>query len=204
MIKHNKNNLFLEGLEESSQLKNKIIQSDSLDIMAEMGDEIIEVIKQGGKLLICGNGGSAADAQHLAAELLVRLRPTYNRDAIPALSLCQDISTITACGNDFGYERLFERTLRGLGRAGDVLLGITTSGNSENINLAFEAARDMDIKTFGFLGSSGGKALELCDKYYLVPSSKTARIQEVHITIGHSLMEYIEDGLLEDKYISLS
>jgi D-sedoheptulose 7-phosphate isomerase len=200
----NNTNLFLDGLRESSRLKAEIVNADALDVLKEMGDEIIESIKDGGKLLICGNGGSAADAQHLAAELLVRLRPDFNRNSIPALSLCQDISTITACGNDFGYDQLFERTLRGLGRKGDILLGITTSGNSQNINLAFEAAKSMGIKSFGFLGSSGGSAINFCDKHYLVPSSNTARIQEVHITIGHLLMEYIEDGLLEDNYISLS
>ena len=97
-----------------------------------MGDKIINSIINGGKLLICGNGGSAADAQHLAAELLVRLRPTFNREPIPALALSLDTSTITACGNDFGYEHLFERNLMGIGKKGDILLGITTSGNSKN------------------------------------------------------------------------
>lgn len=196
--------MFSKNLKESIDLKNKIIQETNLKVLSSIGDQIINSIKSGGKLLICGNGGSAADAQHLAAELLVRLRPKYNRQSIPALSLAQDISTITACGNDFGYEHIFERTLRGLGNSRDILLAITTSGNSENINLALKAAKEMGIKSFGFLGSSGGKAIDLCDEHFLVPSDNTARIQEVHITIGHALMEYIEDGLIESGYIELN
>jgi D-sedoheptulose 7-phosphate isomerase len=195
--------VFQRSLEDSANLKQKIADSSDLSVLPKIGQIIIDSIINGGKLLICGNGGSAADAQHLAAELLVRLRPTYNRDSIPAISLCQDISTITACGNDFGYEYLFERNLRGLGRKGDVLLGITTSGNSENVNLAFKAAKDMGIVSIGFLGSEGGAALSLCDESFLVPSNETGRIQEVHITIGHALMEFIEDGLLAKEHIRL-
>ncbi len=196
--------MFYKSLQESAELNNKIIEELNLDVLSLMGDEIINSISSGGKLLLCGNGGSAADAQHLAAELLIRLRPTHNRQAIPALSLCQDTSTITACGNDFGYDYLFERTLRGLGNSKDILLVITTSGNSKNINLALRAAKEIGIKSFGFLGASGGEALNLCDEYFLVPSKTTARIQETHITIGHALMEYIEDGLLNSKLIEIS
>ena len=195
--------IFKKSLQDSVDLKNKIIDEVDLQVLSTMGNLIINSIVKGGKLLICGNGGSAADAQHLAAELLVRLRPAYNRSSIPALSLCQDVSTITASGNDFGFDHLFERNLRGLGNKGDVLLGITTSGNSENINLAFKAAKDMGITSLGFLGSGGGSALNLCDEFFLVPSNQTGRIQEIHITIGHALMEYVEDGLLEKGHIKL-
>ena len=127
-----------------------------------------------------------------------------NREGVAAITLAQDTSTITACGNDFGYEKLYERTLTSLGKEGDCLIGITTSGNSENIILAMKAAKKMGIKVFGFLGSGGGKALELCDEYFLVPSSNTGRIQEAHITAGHALMEYIEDKLLNSGYLSLN
>jgi D-sedoheptulose 7-phosphate isomerase len=117
--------------------------------------------------------------------------------------MAQDISTITACGNDFGYEMIYERILTSLGKEGDCLIGITTSGNSENIILAMRAAKDMGIKVYGFLGSGGGKAIELCDEAFVVPSDTTGRIQEAHITAGHALMESIEDRLLEAGYLHL-
>ena len=168
-----------------------------------MGDFITQSIQNGGKMMLCGNGGSAADAQHLAAEMLIRLRPNNNRVGIPAIILAQDTSTITACGNDFGYKNLYERMVQSLGQDGDVLIAITTSGNSENIILAMKQARKMGIKVFGFLGCGGGKALELCDEAFVVPSDNTGRIQEAHITAGHALMEYIEDKLIEDGYMVL-
>jgi len=168
-----------------------------------MGETITYSVENGGKVMLCGNGGSAADAQHLAAEMLVRLRPMNNREGVAAIALAQDISTITACGNDFGFDKLYERMVTSLGKKGDCLIGITTSGNSENVVLAMKAARKMGIKVFGFLGSGGGKALELCDEVFLVPSNDTGRIQEAHITAGHALMEYIEDKLLESGHLNL-
>ncbi len=169
----------------------------------EMGDYITQSIKNGGKIMLCGNGGSAADAQHLAAEMLVRLRPMNNREGVAAMTLAQDTSTITACGNDFGYEILYERVLRSLGKKGDCLIGITTSGNSKNVILAMKAAQEMGIKVFGFLGCKGGEALKYCDEAFIVPSEDTGRIQEAHITAGHALMEYIEDRLIESNYLHL-
>lgn len=189
---------------DSISVKQKIIECGELESLIAMGDIITTSIESGNKLMLCGNGGSAADAQHLAAELLVRLRPTYNREGIPAISLAQDTSTITACGNDFGYERLYERVLCSVGRRGDVLLAITTSGNSENIILAMKAARAIGIKVIGFLGSGGGKALALCDEVFLVPSNNTGRIQEAHITAGHALMQYVEDRLIEQDFLHMN
>jgi D-sedoheptulose 7-phosphate isomerase len=171
--------------------------------IAIMGEKITHSIENNGKIMLCGNGGSAADAQHLAAEMLVRLRPMNNREGIAAIALAQDTSTITACGNDFGYEKLYERMVTSLGKEGDCLIAITTSGNSENVILAMQAAQEMGIKVFGFLGSGGGKALEYCDEEFLVPSNDTGRIQEAHITAGHALMEYVEDKLLESGHINL-
>ena len=171
--------------------------------IAIMGDKITHSIENNGKIMLCGNGGSAADAQHLAAEMLVRLRPMNNREGIAAIALAQDTSTITACGNDFGYEKLYERMVTSLGKEGDCLIGITTSGNSENIILAMKAAKKMNIKVFGFLGCKGGDALKYCDEVFVVPSNDTGRIQEAHITAGHALMEYIEDKLLESGHINL-
>jgi D-sedoheptulose 7-phosphate isomerase len=168
-----------------------------------IGDCIIQSIQNGGKIMLCGNGGSAADAQHLVAEMLVRLRPMNNRNGIAAITLAQDISTITACGNDFGYEILYERVLRSLGKKEDCLIVISTSGNSKNVILAMKAAQDMNIKTFGFLGSKGGEALKYCDDSFIVPSNNTGRIQEAHITAGHALMEYVEDSLIKNGYLTL-
>jgi D-sedoheptulose 7-phosphate isomerase len=192
-----------ELFKESIQVKNEILKSDSLVILEKIGNEINNLIQKGNKIMLCGNGGSAADAQHLAAEMLVRLRPKNNRQGIPAITLAQDISTITACGNDFGYDTLYERIVTSLGKEGDCLIAITTSGNSENVIRAMSAAKNMGVKVFGFLGSGGGKALKICDEAFIVPSHNTGRIQEAHITAGHALMEYVEDCLIDEGYLSL-
>ena len=188
---------------ESIKLKQNIVDSEILHSISSMGEIATKSIQNGDKLMLCGNGGSAADAQHLAAEILVRLRPKNNRQGIPAIALAQDTSTITACGNDFGYDSLYERMVTSLGKEGDCLIGISTSGNSENILRAMRAAKKMNIKVFGFLGSGVGKAMDLCDEAFVVPSDNTGRIQESHITAGHALMEYIEDNLLESGYLHL-
>jgi D-sedoheptulose 7-phosphate isomerase len=198
MINKNINLLF----EESIAVK-RLCLKQGLDCIANIGDEACKSIQNNGKIMLCGNGGSAADAQHLAAEMLVRLRPMNNREGVAAITLAQDTSTITACGNDFGYDMLYERTLRALGREEDCLIGITTSGNSKNVILAMKAAKELNIKVFGFLGCGGGEALKYCDEAFIVPSDDTGRIQEAHITAGHALMEYIEDKLLEYGYLNL-
>ncbi len=176
---------------------------EQIENIAQMGLEITQLIQDGKKMMFCGNGGSAADAQHLAAEMLIRLRPMNNREGIPAIALAQDTSTLTACGNDFGYHKIFERMVESLGRKGDCLIAITTSGNSENVILAMKAAKDMGIKVYGFLGAGGGDAVKYCDNVFLVPSSNTGRIQESHITAGHALMEFIEDRLIESGHLNL-
>jgi len=188
--------------EESIQIKKSCI-AQGFKVLKNMGNQITQSIQQGHKLMLCGNGGSAADAQHLAAEMMVRLRPNNNREGIPALALAQDTSTITACGNDFGYEELYERMLTSLGKEGDCLIGITTSGNSDNVIRAMKAAKQMGIKVFGFLGTGGGHALQYCDEAFVVPSDNTGRIQEAHITAGHALMEYVEDKLIELGHVHL-
>jgi D-sedoheptulose 7-phosphate isomerase len=188
--------------EESIKVK-QLCLSHGFKSLVKMGDEITQAIINGNKLLLCGNGGSAADAQHLAAEMLIRLRPMNNREGIPAIALAQDTSTITACGNDFGYDILFERLIKTLGKPDDCLIGITTSGNSKNVILAMQAAKVLGIKVFGFLGNGGGEALKFCDETFVVPSDNTGRIQEAHITAGHALMEYVEDRLIEVGYLHL-
>lgn len=188
--------------EDSISVKQQCLQ-EGLNSIVKMGEEIVSAISNGNKLMLCGNGGSAADAQHLAAEMLVRLRPKNNREGVPAIALAQDISTITACGNDFGYDTIYERMVTSLGKEGDCLIGITTSGNSSNVIRAMQSSRQMGIKVFGFLGAGGGKALQYCDEAFIVPSDNTGRIQEAHITAGHALMEYIEDRLLEAGHLHL-
>jgi len=197
-------NKFKSIFQESILVKREIIDSNAFKSIENMSAYSIAAIQKGKKIILCGNGGSAADAQHLAAEMLIRLRSNYNRDGIAAIALAQDTSTITACGNDLGYEALYERVLQSLGNKGDVLIAITTSGNSENVILAMKQAKKMGIKVFGFLGSGGGRALEYCDEAFIVPSNNTGRIQESHITAGHALMEYIEDGLIDNGGLVLN
>ena len=171
--------------------------------LLKLSDEIDKAIKviskklqNGGKLLLCGNGGSAADAQHLAAEFLVRLRPNVNRRAIPAIALAQDTSTLTACGNDYSFDDIFLRTLQAIGTKKDILICITTSGNSKNILKVLNEAKKKNIFTIGFLGNNGGKAKKNCDIKLLVNSNNTARIQECHIFLGHYILQKVEDLII--------
>ena len=195
-------NIFIKALLENIKLKRELQKKEYSDTFEIMGNLLVKAITNKNKLVFCGNGGSAADAQHLAAELLVRLRPDFNRDPIAAIALSMDTSTITACGNDFGYRHLFERNVKALGQKGDVLVCISTSGMSENLELAAIASKNLGLTTLGFLGNDGGQLKNHCDYSFIVPSSNTARIQECHITLGHSLMEYLEDKLLEKEIIS--
>ena len=190
--------------EESIVTKQAVLDGELYQVLVSAGDEITNSIKKGGKLMICGNGGSAADAQHLAAEFLIRLTSDVNRQGIPAISLVQDSSTLTACINDYGPDDIFKRVLLTLGQAGDVLLAITTSGNSSNIIETLKSARKNNIYCIGFLGNGGGEALDLCDLAFVVPSNITARIQETHITAGHAMLQYIEDTLLDTGYLEKS
>lgn len=164
-------------------------------------DIISNSIKLDGKVLFCGNGGSASDSQHLATEFLVRLRPKINRSAIPALSLTLDNTYLTACANDFGYEKVFSRSLESFGKSRDILIVISTSGNSKNIIEVLRKAKKMKIFSIGFLGSGGGKAKKLCNISIIIKSKKVARIQEAHIFLGHIILEGVENILLTSKFI---
>ena len=195
------NNKVVQTFEDSISVKQQIIDNGSYEVLMEAGDIITESISSGGKLLLCGNGGSAADAQHLAAEFLVRLTSDVNRQSIPALALAQDTSTLTACINDYGPDDIFKRVFSSLSSAGDTLLAITTSGNSKNIIETLKLARERGIFSLGFLGNGGGEALSYCDLAFVVPSKVTGRIQESHITAGHALLQYIEDSLLEKGWL---
>ena len=189
------------AFQESISVKEQIIGNKSYEVLLEAGDIISNSISNGGKLLLCGNGGSAADAQHLAAEFLIRLTSDVNRESIPALSLAQDTSTLTACINDYGSDEVFKRVFSALSSEGDILLVITTSGNSKNVIETLKLAKERGIYSLGFLGNGGGKALIYCDSAFIVPSNVTARIQESHITAGHALLQYVEDLLLEKGWL---
>jgi len=166
--------------------------------IATVAEQFIDCMRGGGKVLWCGNGGSAADAQHLAAEFVVRF--TVGRPALPSLALSVDTSVLTACANDFGYEQVFARQVEALGRKGDVLVGISTSGNSPTILCALEAARNAGIVTVGFTGKGGGKMAELCDTMLRVPSERTQNIQEAHILFGHIVVGLMEETLYPEKF----
>ncbi|MGH7087576.1 MAG: D-sedoheptulose-7-phosphate isomerase [Stellaceae bacterium] len=181
-------------IERSIALKVEIGHRHIPAILA-IADLCIAALKSGRKLLLCGNGGSAADAQHLAAELLVRLRASVERAPLPALALALDPSSITACGNDYSFEVYYERMLRALAQPGDVLIAISTSGRSPNLVRALRAAREMSVKRVGLLGGDGGAAAAECELALVVPSTETGRIQESHITIGHAVMELIENAV---------
>jgi D-sedoheptulose 7-phosphate isomerase len=162
-------------------------------------DKIYKILKSGGKIFLCGNGGSAADAQHIAAEFLVRLRPKINRKPFPVISLATDTSTITACANDYGYEYIFKRNLEALSTNKDLLIAISTSGNSKNIINVLKYAKKRKIFSIGFLGNKGGNAKKLCNLNLLVPSNNVARIQETHIFLGHFIFEKVENLLINKK-----
>lgn len=158
---------------------------------------IIAALAQGKKILLCGNGGSAADAQHIAAEFVGRFQK--ERDALPAIALTADTSVITAIANDYGYERIFARQIQALGKQGDVFVAISTSGNSANVVLGAEAAREKGLRVVAFLGNDGGKLKDLADVALVVPAQETPRIQEVHILIGHIVCRLVEENYARIK-----
>ena len=187
------------------ELKNQL--EENIDLhksILKMSKDIVDVInnihkrlKKGGKILFCGNGGSAADAQHLAAEFIVRLRPHINRNPIPAITLAQDTSTLTACGNDYSFEDIFLRPFQALAKKNDVLICISPLGNSKNILKVLKEAKKAKIFSVCFLGKGGGKAKKLSSKPLLISSNNTARIQEGHIFLGHFILEKVEDLIVK-------
>ncbi len=152
---------------------------------------ILKKIKNGQKIMVCGNGGSASDAQHISTELTVRLKK--NRAALPALALTTDTSALTAIGNDFNFSKIFSRQIEAVGKKGDILLAISTSGNSQNIIEALKTSKEKKIFTFGLLGNKGGKCKKYCDDYFIVNDSSPSRIQEIHILFYHAFCELVEN-----------
>jgi len=177
---------------ESIQVKEALLKSNITQIM-QISKMVIESLKKGGKLIIFGNGGSASDAQHIAAELVGRFKK--DRPALAALALTTNTSIITALANDFGYEVIFARQLEALAGKFDVVLGISTSGKAKNVALGFKQAKKMGLKTIALTGGDGGELVKLADVSLVIPSIVTARIQEAHITIGHIVCELIEENL---------
>ncbi len=175
----------------SADIKKKTFEACA-DRIVKAVDVLIGALNAKGKILLCGNGGSAADAQHIATELVIRMNPAIKRPALPAIALNADTSMLTAGANDIGYENVFAREVEALGRPGDVLIGISTSGNSESVNLALQKARTQGMSTIGLIGKEGGRMKDLVDVAIIVPSSDTQRIQEAQITIGHILCALIE------------
>lgn len=186
---------FISNQLRDSLVTKKIYISDpaQIEFLHKISEVCTDAYRSGKKILVGGNGGSAADAQHFAGELVSRF--FFDRPALPAIALTTDTSIMTAIGNDYGYDQLFARQLSGLGVSGDVFIGISTSGNSPNILAAFEQAKSMGITTIGWTGETGGKMRNLCDYCICVPSNVTPRIQEVHGLIGHTICAYIEQSI---------
>lgn len=195
IIAHNNN------LEKTIQrsIKTKLSLINHKKNIIKIINTITKKLKRNGKIFLCGNGGSAADAQHLAAEFLVRLRPNVNRNPIPAISLALDTSTITACGNDYSFNNIFARNLNALASKKDMLIVISTSGNSKNILNVLKLANKNKIYSIGFLGNKGGKAKKYCDIDISINNKETARIQETQIFLGHFILENVENNLISKK-----
>lgn len=184
----------ISQIKESISVKEDILgNNDILNKIVFATEMIIDAYRNGSKTLIAGNGGSAADAQHIAGEFVSKFY--FDRPAIASISLSTDTSILTAIGNDYGFDRLFSRQLEALAKAGDIFIGITTSGNSENILKALITSRELGLKTIVLTGLSGGKASEICDVCIKVPSKETPRIQESHILIGHIICCIVEQSL---------
>lgn len=183
---------------ESIDLKTRVLGDDlMLDNLKKSIEIIVEAYRNGGKVLFCGNGGSAADAQHLAAELSGRYY--FDRPPLNAEALHVNTSFLTAAANDYSFEKAYERMTQALGKKGDVMVAFSTSGNSPNILLALAAAREIGMSTIGFSGQSGGKMHGLCDILFCIPSANTPRVQEVHILMGHIICENVEKSLFSEQ-----
>lgn len=190
----NKIDFFLTSLDESADTKLKMKEACQEGILKGV-DEIVAAFRRGNKLLLIGNGGSAADCQHIATEFMIRLSHHIQRPALPAIALTTDSSNLTAGGNDIGYENVFARNVEGLGNTGDVLLAISTSGNSPNVLKAIEVAKAKGITVLAFLGGTGGKIKAAADIPVIIPSANTQRIQEGHITAAHIICELVEEEM---------
>lgn len=186
-----------DQIKKSYETKQAIYENDDLlNKIEEVSRLCVEVYRNSKKTILAGNGGSAADAQHIAAELVGRYG--FDRPSIPSLALTTDTSCLTAIGNDYGYDKIFSRQLEGMGQSGDLFIGISTSGNSKNIINAFEVAKQKGIKSVALVGREGGEMAKIADVAIVVPSDSTPRIQESHILIGHIICDIIEKEIFSD------
>lgn len=183
-------NTLKRNIESSIQIKHDFLRQENIDLVDMISSLIIKKIKEGSAIIFCGNGGSASDALHLSAELSGRYYK--NRSALRSFALGTNLATITAISNDFGFEYSFSRELESLGKSGDVVIALSTSGNSENVVNCISKAKQMNITTIGFTGKSGGNMQQLCDYVINVPSEDVPRIQEIHMLVGHTICEIIE------------
>mgnify|MGYP000282823565 FL=1 len=187
-------NYIKNQIQASIDTKQNILKDEALmQTIAQVGRECVDLYKNGKKTLLAGNGGSAADAQHIAAELVGRYG--FDRPSIPSIALTTDTSNLTAIGNDYGYDKVFSRQMEGMGSEGDLFIGISTSGNSVNIVNAITAAKEKGVKTVALVGRDGGEMARIADYAIIVPSNDTPRIQESHILIGHMICDIIEKEL---------
>jgi D-sedoheptulose 7-phosphate isomerase len=184
----------LKEFEESISVKKRFV-NDNADTIIEVANLIADTFNRGGKLLLFGNGGSATDASHIAAEFVNRFK--MERPAFPAISLNTDIAVLTSIANDYSYDSVFERQLKALGQAGDVVIALSTSGSSPNVIKAVEAAKRKKIKTIAFTGGKGDRLASLSDYVFAIPSNNTPRIQETHITLAHVLCQMVEEIVFE-------
>ncbi|PKR81603.1 phosphoheptose isomerase [Brumimicrobium salinarum] len=193
-----KSTIIKENLKASIEVKQALLtDKDIINRIEDLAERIIKVYQDDGKVLFCGNGGSAADAQHLAAELSGRYY--YDRPPLFAEALHVNTSYLTAVANDYSYDVIYERLIKGMGRKGDVLIGLSTSGNSKNVVNALIEAKKIGMLTVGFTGKNGGVMKEYCDILIEIPSENTPRIQECHMLIGHSICEIVEQGMFPQQ-----
>lgn len=191
--------IWKESLKDANQcLETFLNENKNIELCGQFSKFLIETVKSGGNVFSCGNGGSHCDAMHFAEELTGRYRK--NRKPMGALAL-GDPSHVTCVSNDYGFDHIFKRQLEGLGRRGDMLIGLSTSGNSKNVILAFESAKQMGIKTVALLGRDGGELAKLADLSIVVPGSTSDRIQEIHIKIVHIVIETLERALFPENYL---
>ena len=197
MVKSNFNDQLLDKIQKSHQIKIELFKDlkkiESLAILMQ------KTLKRRNKILFCGNGGSASDAQHLSTEFLIRFDKKYNRKSLPAIALGLDVSTLTACANDFSFKHVFSRPFESLAKKGDLLVCLSTSGNSANIIEVLKKSQKARISCFSFLGNTGGKAKNYSDNSIIVPSKNTALIQETHMFLAHYIIEFVEKNLKNDK-----
>lgn len=190
-------NYIKEQIKESYELKKNIYENDNLlKEIQNLSQLCIKIYRNGNKTILAGNGGSAADAQHIAAELVGRYG--FDRDSLPSLAITTDTSNLTAIGNDYGFDKIYSRQLDGIGQSGDIFIGISTSGNSQNLINAFKIAKKKNIVSVALVGKDGGEMAKLADIVLIIPSNSTPRIQESHILIGHILCDIIEKEIFSD------